>query len=230
MVLRKTYRIPLYEPEAVCYHQNYIYVGTSRDVFKISTKHEEVPQPYIRFTQEQKSGVTSVATSGNQLYILVGITNSNFKVQVHQIATKGSRGAGDESMIRQWQTDVPYVQFNKLRVMNDEVIVPDPVNKRFKIYKISGDSKKQFPCDLLAPGCVSMDVSGNDCVVATVKSTGTVFRFNMKTGNVMWKTALKEPEGVACYKDSYVLVTNKNVDNRISILDMYTGKYHVQYL
>lgn len=226
MTLKTSYRIAQYEPEAVCYHQNFLYVGTTGDVFKIDIKHSVTPEPFIRFGLEQKgNGVTSVAACGNELYLLVGKSATNFRVQVHQLATEDGR-AGEGDLIREWETDVPYVQFNKLRILNNEVIIPDPSNKMLKIYQIGGTCIRQIPCDLLEQGCVALDVSGDDSVVVSVKGTDTVFRFNIKTGRLMWKFCdqIREPEGVACYKDSYVLVTNKNSDNRIWILDVCTGK------
>ena len=69
-----------------------------------------------------------------------------------------------------------------------------------------------------------MAICGVDSVVVSDYGSNSVFRVNIDSGEVMWTSKhVQEPEGVVCYKNRYVLVTNCNTDTRIWILDADTG-------
>ena len=71
-----------------------------------------------------------------------------------------------------------------------------------------------------------MAVCGDNSVVVSDYGTRSVFRVDIDSGEVMWTSKhVTKPQGVVCYKNRYVLITNQNSDTRIWILDVDNGMW-----
>ena len=65
---------------------------------------------------------------------------------------------------------------------------------------------------------------GDNSIVISDTLTGVVGRIDLDDGEILWtSTHVSEPEGVVCYKNRYVLVTNRNREAKIWILDVDPG-------
>ena len=103
-------------------------------------------------------------------------------------------------------------------------MVPDGAKKSLTVYSLDGELIKDIPC----PGISTyyykaMAVCGDNSVVLTDTGTKSVFRVDIDSGEIMWTSKhVTRPQGVVCYRNRYVLVTNDNSDTRVWILDGFT--------
>ena len=96
------------------------------------------------------------------------------------------------------------------------------------MYDLQGQLVKLIKCPGISNtgGYKAMAVCGDDSVIVSDYKTSNRFRVNIDSGEVMWTSkCVHQPEGVVCYKNRYVLVTNCNTDTRIWILDAETGMW-----
>ena len=116
--------------------------------------------------------------------------------------------------------------YNKLKIVSNTVVVSNSKVQALTVYDNQGQLVKQIKCAGISSSdnWKAMAVCEDDSVVVSDHGTGSVFRVNLDSGEVMWTSKhVQYPEGVVCYKNRYVLVTNKNKDTRIWILDADTG-------
>ena len=92
------------------------------------------------------------------------------------------------------------------------------------VYDLQGQLVKQIKCPGISNNLRAKAVCGDDSVIVSDCGTNSVFRVNIDSGEVMWTSKhVKKPQGVVCYRNRYVLVTNCNTDARIWILNADTG-------
>ena len=94
------------------------------------------------------------------------------------------------------------------------------------VYNLRGRPSKQINGPGLSIDRHAMAICGDDSVVVSDCGSNSVFRVNIDSGDGLWTSNLvSKPEGVVCYKNRYVLVTNCNTDTRIwiGLLDAETG-------
>ena len=161
------------------------------------------------------SNVTSIQAYNNELYVWFAEANL---IHVYDMTGK---------LERSWEHFCLGENFNKLRVVSNKVVVSSAHNQALTVYDLQGQLMKQIKCPGISNtgGYKAMAVCGDDSVIVSDYETSSVFRVNIDSGEVMWTSKhVQYPEGVVCYKNRYVLVTNCNANTRIWILDAETGR------
>ena len=203
-------------PESVCHYQGYTYVGCDRCVDRIS-EDGRVHKAFLTI-YGYASGLT---VHKHILYVLVGKPGIHFWVQKHELSGK---------LISSWGTSISYVYYNKLNIVSDKVIIPDPSKNQLVVFSLTGDLLKQIRCDLCTGNSVALSAAGDNSVVMAVEKNDIVFRINIDNENVLWTSNyVVEPATVTWFKNRYTLVmkSKNNKDKRICILDIDTGLQHV---
>jgi outer membrane protein assembly factor BamB len=109
-------------------------------------------------------------------------------------------------------------------VVNEKVVVPDGASQSLTVYTLQGRLMKQVKVPGMTRNWKALAVCGDDSVILSDRGANSVLRVNIDSGEVMWTSKhVNRPQGVVCYKDRYVLVTNRNSETKIWILDMETG-------
>ena len=162
------------------------------------------------------SYVTSIQAYINELYVWFA---QNDLINVYDMTGK---------LKRSWKHSCLSKEFNKLRVVSGKVVVSSAQDQALTVYDLQGQLVKQIKCPGISTRTsnlwIAMAVCGDDSVIVSCYDTSSVFRVNIDSGEVMWTSYLvSTPEGVVCYKNRYVLVTNCNTDTRTWILDADTG-------
>ena len=77
----------------------------------------------------------------------------------------------------------------------------------------------------------ALAVCWDDSVILSDYGENSVSKVNIDSGEITWTSNhVQKPQGVVCYKNRYVLVTNQNSDTRIWILDINTGNFSGAFL
>ena len=162
------------------------------------------------------SYVTSIQAYNEELYVWFALKDL---VSVYDMTG---------TLRRSWKHCCQSKDYNKLRVVSDKVVVSSAQDQALTVYDLQGQPVKQIKCPNISNtgGYKAMAVCGDDSVIVSNYNTSSVFRVNIDSGEVMWTSKhVQYPQGVVCYKNRYVLVTNCNPDTRIWILDADTGKW-----
>ena len=203
------------EVKSVCHYKQYTYVGREEGVDRISDDGQ-VQKGFINVGDQYCESIT---VHDDRLYILVTLDfDECYSIQIHDLSGK---------LIGSWATSIEYkTQFNKQCIVDNKLIIPDPSNEQLVVFSLTGDIIKHIPCDLCTGSQVAMTVGGDNSVILSVKGGNIVFRINIDSGEMMWvSNHVKRPQGVVCYKNRYVLVTNYGSETRIWILDINTGDW-----
>ena len=128
-------------------------------------------------------------------------------------------------LLRSWKHDRSNGSYNKLTIVNDKVIIPSRKIPSLTVYSLHGKLIRQIKVPGMTLDRKALALCEDDSVVLLDWVASCVYRVNIDSGKVMWTSKhVQRPQGVVCYKDRYVLVTNQNPDTRIWILDINTGK------
>ena len=159
--------------------------------------------------------VTSIQAFNNELYVWFAQEDL---INVYDMTGK---------LKRAWKHSCLGKYYNKLRVVSNKVVVSSAQDQALTVYDLQGQLLKQIKCPDISKSDSyrAAAVCGNDSVIVTDYGTNSVFRVNIDSGEVMWTSKhVQRPQGVVCYKNRYVLVTDYNTDTRIWILDADTGR------
>lgn len=118
--------------------------------------------------------------------------------------------------------------FNKIRIIGNKVAVPDTDKNRLSLFNLRGELIKHIDYSHIADvragitTCTTNAPGGT--LIVSVSTRNLVFRVDIETGLVLWfSDHVERPQGVICYKDSYVLVTSYNSERKLWILDVHSG-------
>ena len=214
MELVSTVQFSSFYVHSVTKHQNHLYTG--HDNGTIMRAHEPVNTSSLSQLVNVGGWVSSIQVYNNELYVLSRSTN---KVYVYDLAGR---------LKRSWSHNGNSGYFNKLRVVNEKVVVPDGASQSLTVYTLQGRLMKQVKVPGMTSDWKALAVCGDNSVILTDYSANSVLRVNIDSGEVMWTSKhVTNPQGVVCYKDRYVLITNYNSETKICILDIDTGNYLV---
>ena len=198
---------------SVAQHNNIIYVGLENSKI-ILCSDRNLNTPALTEFADVGGFVSSIEVYNNELYVLSANAK---KVVVYSL---------DKILKRSWSHNGHSGNFNKLRVINDRVVVPGRSEKNLAVYDLQGNPLKQITCPTMSNNWKALAVCGDDSVILSDYEANSISRINIDSGEVMWTSKhVQYPQGVVCYKNRYVLVTNCNPDTRIWILDADTGKW-----
>ena len=163
--------------------------------------------------------ISGVQAYGNRIYVLIHDYDKNHVVVYDMNGEK----------IISWNHFSHSTNLNKLVVVAGRVVVPSGKTQTLTVYTTEGRLVKEIDChDMISDEQKGLAVCGDDSVIVSDCYTNCVFRVNIDSGKVMWTSKhVQYPQGVVCYKNRYVLVTNCNTDTRIWILDADTGITHI---
>ena len=149
------------------------------------------------------------------MYLLVNKKTGNHSVQVRDLTGK---------FLRKWSHQGDKTGYSKLRVVVDQLVIPNSNAKCISIYSLNGKLVKELTYPHLADCWTGIATCGDNSIVISDTLTGVVGRIDSDGGEILWtSTHVSEPEGVVCYKNRYVLVTNRNREAKIWILDVNSG-------
>ena len=197
--------------DSVAVHDNKIYIGCCEGSLMRAEGITGDSSPY-EFVSACAGYVSSVQVYNNELYVLSA--NANM-VYVYGL---------DKQLKRSWSRTPSSgkISYNKLRVVNGKICVPS--GDAIMVYTCQGELVKEIHC----PSTISwkaLAVCGYDSVVLSDYGADSVSRINIDSGEVMWvSNRVTRPQGVVCFKNRYVLVTNYGSETRIWILDINTGE------
>jgi len=199
---------------SVCSYQGNTYVGLWGEGVAIIEESNQSCRKFITTTDS----VDSVSVYKDRLYTLEGsiIYGIPYKVSVHDLTGK---------LITSWTlSDIPDTWcFNKLAVVNDQVVILDGEKRRLVVYSLTGEVQKHINCPLLSTSKVSLCAVDDLSVVVSNYESSKVFKVNISSGEVEWTTEhVTRPLGVAFCKGR-VYVANFSTDTRVWILDGNTG-------
>ena len=200
--------------KSVCHYKQYTYVG--RYGYGGVERISDGGQVQKSFIDVGDQYCESITVRDDRLYILIGYWDQCYKVHIYDLSGK---------LMGSWTTSIGYRTFNKHCIVDNKLIIPDPSNKQLVVFSLTGDIIRRIPCDLCTDGEVATNVGGDNSVIVSVQGGNKVFRINIDSGEVMWvSNRVTRPQGVVCFKNRYVLVTNYGSETRIWILDINTGE------
>ena len=208
MGLIKTFKM-VANANAVYVHNGQIYAGLHNSkLMRVEAAYGGTPNPSV-FMSIGSGSVCSIQVYGNEFYLF----GSADKVYVYDF---------DKRLRRSWGHTSYSSGYCKLRVLNGKVVVPGQGS--MSVYTLEGHLAKQIMIPGMSTHYKSLAVCGDDSVILSDYQANSVSRINIDSGEVTWTSkCVKEPAGVVCYNNRYVLVTTNNTDARIWILDINTG-------
>jgi len=201
---------------SVCKYEGKTYVGLGNDagIDRIDESFS-VSKSFASITNY----INGITTHKNQLYIVKGITYTDWVVHVYDLTGK---------QVTSWSHHDNCGSVNKLAIVDDQVVVPDRHSKRLTIYSLTGEVIKHVSCPLLTSSATAICAADRHCVVVSDYDSSQVFKLNLTTEKVIWTCKdVSQPEGVTCYRSKYILVTNRSSQTTIWILDEETGLFYI---
>lgn len=232
-------------PHSISHYRDITYVGTQvskvialdrrtgmESVFVTIESRKPAPstpwKPYSLFevrrrptrsntTDRESDWGTSVTVHNDLVYILINKKSGNHSVQVRDLTGK---------FIRKWGHQGHKDGYSKLRVVGDQLIILNNEDNTIAVYTLDGKLVKKLPYPHMKNSWTSLAACGDNSIIISDYLTGIVSRVDLDIGEIIWtSTHVPNPEGVVCYKNRYVLVTNRNSDARIWILDIDSGMF-----
>ena len=205
------------DPCRVCHYKGYTYVGTYNNTIDRINEDGEVTESFIR-VEGYPCGMIAhedmlcVLQHGTPYFICVFnlLGQQLFKWELNDSATRTNLGRA-------------------LAVINkEELVVADRINKRFNIYSLTGEFLRSVKCDEIGNSRISLcHASGDSIIVTNYCAQHELFKFNLATGAVEWRSnAVEGPSAVAMLNKEYALVTEEQGSTGVKffILNQATGE------
>ena len=197
------------EPQTIAKHGDVIYAGLSNGKI-LQCNNKTTGQLVFVDTGALVSGLHFY---NNEMYVLLEHEST---VNVYHLTTK--------QLLRSWKHESSGKNINKLRVLNNKVIIPNKRLPSLTVYSLKGELIKQITIPSMSTGLKALAVCGDNCVILSDYQASSVSRINIASGEVVWTSKhVQTPQGVVCYRNRYVIVANANSNTSINILDIYTG-------
>jgi len=195
---------------SVCKCRGDTYVGVNCTVGRIDEGYN-----VLKSFLSSNNVVYGIAVCKDQLFTLVGY--SNWKVNVYDL---------NGNQVTSWSLSDNSSSRNKLAIVDDQVVVPNRQSKKLTLYSLTGEVIKHFPCSALGNGDVAVCAADRHCVIVSDTSSSQVFKLDLTAEKVIWTCKdVSKPQGVTCYRNRYILVTNRSSKTAIWILDVKTGQW-----
>ena len=202
-------------PFALCQYKGYTYVGRTTGAVDVIDEGGDVTSSFIKLART----VTGIVAYEDRLYSLT--SGEPHTVYVHDLTGQ---------QLRSWNHEdrSGYSEGRSLAVINNELIIVDKTNKRFTIYTLTGERVRDVPCDLINNSGISFcHVGDNSVLVANCEAKPRLFRVNLTTGDVVWRSdRVDYPVGILMYSKDVALVTSHSRSNQFKIctLNTHTGE------
>ena len=201
-----------------CSHRGFTYVGVNN---KAISRFESEGNQTQNFIQLLNYPIT-IRAHQNQLFVLV---NGNpYQVMVYDLNGNQVKSWNHSDRNGWWCG-------NKLCIINNQIIAADITNQRITVYSLDEKTERQIPCPQMPNNThVSMcAAAGGDSVIITTLSPPAVFRFNLNTSAVIWKTDLTGNPFCSAVYGRAVLVSRCGYSAKkgvwIQVLNYETGEF-----
>jgi len=195
---------------SVCKYKGNIYVGICYRVDRVDESYN-VTKSFLSSTEF----VYGITVCKDQLVTLVGY--SNWKVHVYDL---------NGNQVTSWSHGDSCGKRNKLAIVDNQLVVPNRQHKKLTLYSLNGEVIKHVPCSTLGNGDVALCAADGHSVVVSDMGSSQVFKFDLTTEKVIWACKdVSKPQGVTCYRNRYILVTNRSSKTTIWVLDVETGQW-----
>jgi len=152
--------------------------------------------------------VWSISAHNDRIYTL----SSNSTARVHDL--KGR-------FINSWTHADNTSYINQLAITNNQIAIPDRLNKTLVFYSLNGEVVNSLSCPLLTNTLVRMSAADNNSVIISQCDSSLVYKVDTSTGDIIWQCKdVAEPCGVTCYRDDFVLVAD---NTSLCVLSLHTG-------
>ena len=158
----------------------------------------------------------------DQMFVLV---NGNpYQVMVYDLNGDQVKTWNHTDKNRSWNG-------NKLCIINNQVLAVDVTNQRITVYSLDGKTERQITCPQMPYSTfISMcAAAGGNSVIITTHTPPAVFRFNLNTSAVIWKTDLTGNPFCSAVYGRAVLVGGCGYNAKrgvwIKVLNYETGKF-----
>ena len=161
-----------------CTYKGFTYVGVSNVISRFDSEGNQTKN----FIQLPNQAIT-IRAHQDQLFVLV---NGNpYQVMVYNL---------NGNQVKSWNhsdKNGPWLG-NKLCIINNQIITADVTNQRITVYSLDGKTERQITCPQMPNNTyISMcAAAAGDSVIITTHTPPAVFRFNLNTSAVIWKTDL----------------------------------------
>ena len=201
-----------------CTYKGFTYVGVSNVISRFDSEGNQTKN----FIQLPNQAIT-IRAHQDQLFVLV---NGNpYQVMVYNL---------NGNQVKSWNhsdKNGPWLG-NKLCIINNQIITADVTNQRITVYSLDGKTERQITCPQI-PNNINVSMcaaaEGGDNVIITTSSPPAVFRFNLNTSAVIWKTDLTRNPFCAAVYGRAVLVGGCGCSAKkgvwIQVLNYDTGEF-----
>jgi len=193
---------------AVHTYKGITYAGCYGGVDRID-ENNKVTKSFISI---KGSDVKSISVHNDQIYTL----SSDSTVRVHDLKGK---------TITSWtHTDNKLKWVNQLAIINNQVSIPDRLNKTLVFYSLNGEVVNTLPCPLLTDTIVCLSAADNNSIIISQRNSSLVYKVDTSTDDIIWQCKeVAKPLGITCYRDKFVLVVDVTKPTTFCVLSLHTG-------
>jgi len=189
-------------------HKGITYAGCSGGVDRID-ENNKVTKSFISI---KGSNVMSVSVHNDRIYTL----SAGLPVRVHDL---------EGQTITSWtHTDNKKKWLNQLAVINNQIAIPDRLNKTLVFYSLNGEVVNILPCPLLTDTPVRLCAADNNSIIVSQRYSSLVYKVDTSSGDITWQCKdVAKPSGVTCYRDEFVVAVDGAEPGTLCVLSLHTG-------
>jgi len=200
------------EVSPYCYsvhtYKGVTYAGCVRGVDRID-ENNKVTKSFISI---KGSHVLSISVYNDRIYTL----SSDSTVRVHDL--KG------RFVISWTHVDNKLLWINQLVIINNQIAIPDRLNKTLVFYSLNGEVVNTLPCPLLTDTVVCLSAADNNSIIISQCYSSLVYKVDISSGDIIWQCKeVARPCGLTCYRDEFVLVADDTKPTTLFVLSLHTG-------
>jgi len=183
------------------------YAGCDEGVDKID-ENNKVTKSFISIKGKE---VVSISVHNDRIYTLA--TDST--VRVHDL---------EGTSITRWTHTEKLNWTCQFAIINNQIAIPDRLNKTLVFYSLNGEVVNTLPCPLLTVAAVCLSAADNNSVIISQPDSSLVYRVDNSSGDILWQCKdVAQPHGVTCYRDEFVLVADDTEPTTLCVLSLHTG-------
>jgi len=181
------------------------YAGCDGGVDRID-ENNKVTKSFISI-----KGVMSISVHNDRIYTL----SYDSTVRVHDLEGKP---------ITSWTHTDKSMWINQLVIINNQIAIPDRLNKTLVFYSLNGEVVNTLPCPLLTETPVHLCAADKNSIIISQYDSSLVYKVDTPSGDIIWQCKdVAKPRGVTCYRDEFVLVADVTEPTTLCVLSLHTG-------
>jgi len=156
------------------------------------------------------SVVGDISVHNDRIYTL----SSDSTVRVHDLEGR---------FITSWTHTYLSGRVNQLTIINNQIAIPNRLNKNLAFYSLNGEVVNTLPCPLLTDTPVRMSAADNNSIIIS-QYDSLVYKVDTSSGDIIWQCKdVSRPFGVTCYRDEFVLVADNTLPTKLCVLSLHAG-------